>query len=101
MNVYTCEICGKPTRDYDVVPTPFYFTVLPGLDNDAWGKHSNEAQVCDRHVESYDYGEFFSPFRDRTPWQRLCEDVISRLEERRVPDGVEIDYFFASKEVGA
>lgn len=92
-NVYVCELCQKPVRDdYDVVRTPFYFEVLPGYDNDAWGKHSNEAKVCNRHIESYD-SEFWTG--SRTPRERMVDDVIARCAERRVPEGVEVDYYFA------
>ncbi len=104
MNSYTCELCGARTKDYDVVRTPFYFTVLDGPDDDAWGKHSNEAKVCDTHVADYEWPVFaqYSPNpHDRSdrwsPRQQLEADVTGRIEAqgRRLPDGATPDYYFA------
>jgi len=104
MNVHTCEICGKPTRDYDVVHTPFYFQVLPGYDNDAWGKHSNEAKVCDTHVQEYDWPVYIHAdtsgrgyYRNElSPRGQMEREVIGITEQRKIADGVKPDYFFAT-----
>ena len=93
-NVYTCVICGQPTRDYEVIKTPFYFKVFEGYDNNAWGEHSNEAKVCDRHWDAYEPSYWFP---NRSAYDLMRDDVISRLESRRVPAGTEVDYYFAPK----
>lgn len=103
MNAYTCELCGK--RPYPsetaVVRTPFYFAVLDGPDDDAWGKHSNEAKYCDKHVEDYEWWPFQSDLRPRriedSPRSQAERAVIAICEERRIADDVEPDYYFARR----
>lgn len=107
MNNYTCELCGERMRDYNSVATPFYFTVLGGPDDDAWGKHSNEAKFCDRHVDEYEWpwaSSDLSPVyqrRDNSPRGQCERAVIAIVEKRRIPDDVEPDYFFAPQAVEA
>lgn len=101
-NIYTCELCGQRRRDYAVVHTPFYFEVLDGPDDDAWGKHSNEAKYCDEHVDEYEWPVSTSDLSlfqriDRSPRTQCEQAVIAKCEERRVPEGVEVDYYFAPK----
>lgn len=102
MNAYTCELCGKLTKDYIAVTTPFYFAVLPGGDNDAWGKHSNVAKACERHLDEYDWPVWVQsqsdlrPRREQhSPMEQLRAIVIGRAEQRRIPDDVKPDYYFA------
>jgi hypothetical protein len=99
MNLYTCELCGKRSHDQTHFVVPFYFTVLGGPDDDAWGKHSNVAKVCESHLEDYDWpisttdlrrpSDFFSPL------SKLERAVTAIVEQRRIPDDVEPDYYFA------